>query len=58
MHHESNYHLYLNGFRKNRVSNLGRSLSNHSCGYAFSSDHSTVFTGFSLNVVPFMKYAG
>lgn len=48
--------LYLNEFRKNLTSNLDRSLSNHSYGYALSSDQPTLFAIFILIFVPFMKY--
>jgi len=53
-----NYRLCLNEFRKNMASNLGQSPSNHSYGYAFSSDWPTLFAIFPLIFVPFMKYPG
>ncbi len=50
--------LYLNEFRQNMASNLGRSLSNHSYDYAFSSDQPTLFATFPLIFVPFTNYPG
>ena len=52
------YVLYLNEFKKNMASNLGQSLSNHSYGYAFSSDRPTLFAIFPLIFVPFTNYPG
>jgi hypothetical protein len=54
----SSYVSYLNECRKNFASNLGRSLSSHSYGYALSSDRPTLFAIFPLIFVPFMKYSG
>jgi hypothetical protein len=54
----SSYILHLNEFRKNMASNLGQSLSNHSYGYAFSSDWPTLFAILSLIFVPFLNYSG
>jgi len=53
-----NYSLHLNGFRKNLAANLEQIPSKHSYGYAFSGICPIFFTIFSLNSVPFMKYAG
>ena len=50
--------LYLNEFRENLASNLGRSLSSHSYSYAFSSDRPILFAIFPLIFVPFMNYPG
>ena len=40
------------------ASNLDQFLSNHSYGYAFSSNWPTLFAIFPLIFVPFMKYPG
>jgi hypothetical protein len=50
--------LYLNGFRKNLASNLGRFLSSDGYSYAFSSDRPTLFAIFTLIFVLFMNYPG
>ena len=52
------YSLYLNEFRKNLASNLGRSPLMRSYGYASAGDQPTLFAIFPLNFVPFMQYAG
>jgi hypothetical protein len=54
----SSYVSYLNECRKIFASNLGRSLSNHSYGYALSSDRPTLFAIFPLIFVPFTNYSG
>ena len=40
------------------ASNLDQFLSNHSYGYAFSSNWPTLFAIFPPIFVPFMKYPG
>jgi isoleucyl-tRNA synthetase len=56
--HCRNRRVCLNEIRKNLASNLGRSLSNHSYGYAFSSDRPILFAKFPQIFVPSMKYPG
>ena len=48
----------LFGFLKNLASHLGRFLSNHSYGYAFSKNRTTCFASFPRKSEPFMNYPG
>jgi len=45
-------HFVLFAFRNHLASHLERSLSNHSDGYAFSSDRPTCFASLPLNANP------
>jgi hypothetical protein len=54
----STLQFVLFGLRPHWTSHLRRSLSNHSFGYAFSTDQPNCFAHHALIPEPFMRFAG